>query len=177
MKCLTRAWHQHEGELRGWLRSRLNDSADADDVLQDVFEKAMLQGERFCSIDNARAWLFRVARNTLIDRYKLSREHLELPDDLPADEQPADAVDNLSECIPRILSELAEADREIITLCDLDGMSQQQYAEMKSIAVPAVKSRLQRARQRMRKQIESACQVRRDATGKVCCFVPRPPLK
>lgn len=177
MQCLTQAWHRHEAELRGWLRSRLRDPADADDVLQDVFEKAMLQGKRFCSIENARAWLFRVARNTVIDRYKLSREHLELPDDLPADEQAADAVDNLSECIPRILSEMDASDREIITLCDLDGMSQQQYAEMKGIRLPTAKSRLQRARRRMRKQIEMACQVRRDDTGRVCCFVPRPPLK
>jgi RNA polymerase sigma-70 factor (ECF subfamily) len=55
------AWHRHEAELRGWLRHRLGSAADAEDLLQDVFLKAMRQGERFCAIDNARVWLFEVA--------------------------------------------------------------------------------------------------------------------
>jgi len=66
--------------LRGWLISRLDNAADADDLLQDVFEKAMLQGERFCTVENRRAWLYRVTRNALIDRYRLKRELVELPD-------------------------------------------------------------------------------------------------
>jgi RNA polymerase sigma-70 factor (ECF subfamily) len=177
MKCLMHAWNQHEQSLRAWLHSRLGNTADADDLLQDVFLKAMLQGERFCAIENSRAWLFEVTRNTLIDRYKLKRELCELPDDLQADEQVSETVDRLSECLPRVLSELSAEDREAITCCDLDGMSQQQYAELKGITLAAAKSRVQRARKRMRRQLETACQVRLDAAGKVCCFVPRPPLK
>ena len=74
MKCLIHAWHHHERELHRWLVSRLDNPADAEDMLQDVFEKAMLQGEKFCSLENARAWLFRVARNALIDRYQMQRD-------------------------------------------------------------------------------------------------------
>ncbi len=177
MKCLIHAWHHHEGELRRWLVSRLGNPADAEDLLQDVFEKAMLQGEKFCSLENARAWLFRVARNTLIDRYRVQRDQVELPDDLPLDEAESEAVEELSECLPRVLSELSADDREAITLCDLNGISQQRFADLKGISLPAAKSRIQRARRRLRQTLETNCQVRRDQAGKVCCFVPRPPVK
>jgi RNA polymerase sigma-70 factor, ECF subfamily len=40
---------------------------DAEDLLQNVFLKALRQGRRFCSVENGRAWLFQVARNALAD--------------------------------------------------------------------------------------------------------------
>ncbi|MDX8413792.1 MAG: sigma-70 family RNA polymerase sigma factor [Mariprofundales bacterium] len=163
--------------MRGWLISRMGNTADVDDLLQDVFEKAMLQGERFCSITNARAWLFRVARNMVIDGYRLKRDQVALPDDMPVEQQESEAIDNLSECLLRVLSELSVADREVITRCDLDGMSQQHFADLKGISLPATKSRIQRARLRLRQTLETNCKVRRNDTGNVCCFVPRDPLK
>jgi len=176
MKCLINAWHHHEAELHHWLLSRMQNPADTEDLLQLVFEKAMLQGERFCSVENARAWLFRVARNALIDRYRIQHEQIELPENMAAAENPLAAVDELSQCLPRVLSELSDEDREVITLCDLDGVPQQRYAEMKGVSLAAAKSRIQRARKRMRKRLETGCQVRLDEAGNVCCFVPRPPL-
>jgi len=176
MKCVIHAWHHHEGELRRWLISRLGNPVDAEDLLQDVFEKAMLQGKRFCSVENARAWLFRVARNALIDQYRMQRDQIELPENLAENIQETDPVEDLSECLPRILSELSLEDREVISLCDLNGMPQQEYADLKGVSLPAAKSRIQRARQRMRQRLETGCQVQLNETGSVCCFVPRPPL-
>ncbi|MDP3124290.1 MAG: sigma factor, partial [Thiobacillus sp.] len=64
MNCLMRAWDSHETELRAWLQRRLNNPHDAEDLLQDLFIKALRQDKKFCEISNARAWLFEVARNT-----------------------------------------------------------------------------------------------------------------
>ena len=82
MSCLTHAWTLHEAELRGWARHKLGNTTDAEDLLQDLFLKALRQGEQFCSVQNARAWLFEVARNTLADRLRVARHTVELPDDL-----------------------------------------------------------------------------------------------
>ena len=57
MNCLMKAWHAHEVELRGWLRYKLGNAVDAEDLLQDIFIKAMRQGERFCAIANASSML------------------------------------------------------------------------------------------------------------------------
>lgn len=173
MSCLTNAWDQHERELRGWLRSRLGNPHDAEDMLQDLFLKAMRQDRKFCEIANARAWLFEVARNAMADRLRLKKEEVELPDDLTAEQEDVPAVESLAACLPRALSELSEEDRDAITRCDLEGMTQEDYAHLKGLSLPGAKSRVQRARKRLREHLSQACQVKFDATGKICCFVPR----
>lgn len=110
------SWRQpHEGELKRWLTRRLNDPATAQDVLQDVFIKAMRQGNRFCEIANARAWLFEVSRHALTDHLRRHHDLEALPDDLPEFEtDPPTAVDSLATCLPRVLAELSESDRDAI---------------------------------------------------------------
>lgn len=175
--CITRAWRAHQAELRTFLAHRAGSAADADDLLQEIFLKAMRQGEAFCGLDHPRAWLFQVARNLLVDRLRLTREQVPLPEDLLADPDPASApVDLLSHCLPRVLSELAPEDRDAVTLCDIHGMSQRDYAARFGLSLPAAKSRVQRARLRLRAHMAEVCQVSFDEDGKVCCFVPRPPL-
>ena len=173
MNCLTTAWTTHEPELRGWLRHRIDNPAEADDLIQDLFIKALRQGERFCSVHNARAWLFEVARNTLADRLRVARDTVELPEDLAAPVEDADTVDGLTACLPRVLSELSAGDRDAITQCDLQGVPQADFANARGLSLSAAKSRLQRARQRLKARMTQACQVQLDDTGRVADFVPR----
>ena len=176
--CHNTAWRQHKAELQGFLARRAGSAAETDDLLQDVFLKALLQGKDFCRLDNPRAWLFHVARNLLIDRLRLSREQLPLPEDLTADTLPEFApVDLLSHCLPRVLSEISPEDREAIMLCDMQGMTQNAYARLHGISLSAAKSRVQRARLRLRTRLAEACQVRFDEAGKICCFTPRAALE
>jgi RNA polymerase sigma-70 factor, ECF subfamily len=173
MKCLTTAWTLHAAELRGWLRHRVGNPALADDLLQDLFMKALRQGERFCDLHNARAWLFEVARNLLADHLRVAHHMVELPEDLIAQADDTDTVDTLTACLPRVLSELSPEDREAITLCDLQGMAQADFARDKGLSLSAAKSRIQRARVRLRAQMSQVCQVQVDEDGHVSDFVPR----
>lgn len=176
--CILSAWQHHEAELLGFLRQRLASPDDAEDVLQDVFLKALRQGSLFCQVANPRAWLFQVARHAVIDRHRIAHPSVELPDDLPApaiDSGP-DELDTLAACLPRVLTELAEPDRIAIQLCDIEGLTQQTFADRLGLTLAAAKSRIQRARARLRAQLTDACKVRFDAAGKVCCHTPRPPI-
>lgn len=175
MNCLTTAWSAHASELRAWFRRRLGNPSEADDLVQDLFLKALRQGERFCSVHNARAWLFEVARNTLADHLRVARHSVELPDDLPALVVEVDTVDHLIVCLPRVLLELSADDREAITLCDLQGMAQAEFAASKGLSLSGAKSRVQRARERLRARMSLACQVQLDGAGHVSDFVPRGP--
>ena len=174
MDCLNTAWQAHAPELRHWMRRRLKNPLEVDDLLQDLFLKALRQDERFCSVHNARAWLFEVARNLLADRLRVTRETIELPEDLPAPAPDIDTVDQLTACLPRVLSELSAEDRDAITRCDLQGMSQAEFAVVSGLSLSAAKSRLQRARQRLKTRMTQACQVRLDDAGHVTDFMPRP---
>jgi len=171
--CILRAWNAHESELRNFLRHRAGDAHLADDLLQEVFVKAMQHGKQFCTLSNDRAWLFQVARNALIDHHRLGREVTELPEDIPQPEPLREPIHALSACVARVLSELATEDREIIEQCDLEGMKQKDYAIARGLSLAAVKSRLLRARERMRSRISTACQVRFDEQCRVEGHVPR----
>ena len=173
--CHDRAWQQYQGEILGFLEHRAGNVAEADDLLQEVFLKVLLQGKSFCELDNPRAWLFRVARNLIIDRRRLSqtREPLQpLPDDLSSPPlAEIEPVDLLSHCLPSVLSKLSAKDREAIALCDLQGVSMGDYARQLGLSLPAAKSRLQRARLRLRSHLAKSCRVSYDGAGKLCCFV------
>ncbi|MBI4524138.1 MAG: sigma-70 family RNA polymerase sigma factor [Deltaproteobacteria bacterium] len=174
-ECVLNAWDEHESELWGYLTRRLSDKQVAEDLLQEVFIKALRQGQGFCSLDNPRAWLFQVTRNALLDHWRLEKRTGPLPQDLiqpPNDRRPIDA---LSECLTRVLPELSEDDRAILQQCDIEGVKQQEFAEAHGLSLPAVKSRILRARKRLRECMISKCQIRFDEAGKVCCHVPREP--
>lgn len=178
--CVAAAWHAHESELRGFLRHRLNDAQQADDVLQDVFVKAMREGRRFCELDNPRAWLFQVARNALVDRLRTQHPADPLDEEscgcvAPVAETP-DPVDALAGCVARTLAELAPDDAEVLRACDIDGLTQREFAQRHGLSLPAVKSRLLRARQRLRERLTAACRVSFEPDGRVAGHVPRPPL-
>lgn len=172
--CIAGAWQAHEAELRAYLRHQLADAHLADDLLQDVFLKALRQGRNFCTVGNARAWLFQVARNALVDRARRMRPLDPLPQDLAAPEPDRLApVDELAGCLARCMGELGADDAEILRRCDLEGQTARAFAQDKRISLAAAKSRLLRARERLRVRLTAACQVRFDPGGAVEGHVPR----
>lgn len=178
--CVAAAWDRHHAELQGYLSHRLSDSDIAEDVLHDVFVKAMRQGQGFCALDNPRAWLFQVARNALVDRARTTHATAPLPQgaselSAPQPDLP-EAVDALAVCVGRCLGELNADDAAVLQACDLDGRAVRAFAECQGLTLPAAKSRLLRARQRLRDRLIRACQVHFDADGQVDGHVPRAPL-
>ncbi|MCU7960254.1 MAG: sigma-70 family RNA polymerase sigma factor [gamma proteobacterium symbiont of Bathyaustriella thionipta] len=170
MNCIVKAWKNHEAELRGYLTRRLDDPRLAEDLLQDTFVKALAQGAGFCSLENPRAWLFRVTRNQLVDHLRRQPQLVDLHTELAAHEPEITTLETLSACLPRALSRLQQEDREAISCCDLEGMRQADYAQQKGMALSAAKSRVQRARKRLKQALKTVCKVQFDEQGNVCCF-------
>lgn len=175
--CVLSAWRAHETELRGFIAHRSGDDSAADDLLQDVFIKALRQGSRFCELRQPRAWLFEVARNALIDHARQSRSWQPVDDAWPAPETEApNAVDQLTACIERVLPSLPTDDADVLRACDLQGEPQPAYASRRGLSLPATKSRIQRARQRLRAALVARCGVVLDERDQVCCVRgPTPP--
>jgi RNA polymerase sigma-70 factor, ECF subfamily len=173
MKCITQAWDQYESELRLFLHGRLKDHYVAEDLLHDVFLKAINEGQAFCNLDNTRAWLYRVTRNRLTDYQRTHKPHEMVSDQLPEPDKYSAPLVHLSQCLPAALKSLSSEDREIIELCDLEGLNQAEYARRKDISLAGAKSRIQRARKRLKQELNSACKIIFDEQGKVCCFDPQ----
>jgi len=171
MNCVHHAWNNHQHELRNFLRRQLGDAHWADDLLQDVFVKALADHSTFCQLKNTRAWLYRVAKNRLIDFQRSYKYHAEVSDCYPAETYEPSPLENLSKCLPPILKNLSADDQEIIELCDLEGLHQAKYARLNDLSLVAAKSRIQRARKRLKNRLLTGCQIGFDERGCVCCFV------
>ncbi|MDB1122484.1 sigma-70 family RNA polymerase sigma factor [Vibrio algarum] len=171
--CAIRAWQKYEQPLLQWLFKQTGDKQLVQDILQDVFVKVMNQQATFCDVRNTKAWLFRVAKNLLIDHAR-KRTFQPINSDVEEEEEILAPVDLLAlSCLPRVISELSQADREIITACDLEGVSQQSFANNHGLTLAATKSRIRRAREKLKQNIQLSCQVKLDENQQVCCFTRR----
>lgn len=170
--CVLAAWQAHEGELRHWLIGRLHDPAHAEDVLQDVFVRALREGGHFCRLDSPRAWLYQVARHAVIDQHRLRKSSVPAEESLAQPEVVDRPVDALVTGLAESLDALEPDDRDVLLRCDLEGQTQAAYAAAHRLTLPAVKSRIQRARARLRRHVIERAQVRFDANGRVCCHGP-----
>ncbi len=179
MDCIISAWGLHEAELRGFLTKKLNNSIIAEDILQDTFMRAMEQGTKFCHINNPRAWLFRVAKNLLIDSTRLvkkQKQSLTKNDDylenIEEHYPQINVIETLDVCLPRAILELTIEDQQAIKACDLEGLTQAEYANKAGFSLVAAKSRVQRARKRLKLSLTQLCQINFDASGNICCLDP-----
>jgi RNA polymerase sigma-70 factor (ECF subfamily) len=163
-----KAWEDSESLLYHWLLKQTQSPHETEDIMQEVFLKAMRNSERFCTLNDGKSWLFKVTKNQFIDHW---RRKIEVEDinELEAPASTSPVMVQLQTCLPRILPTLSFDDRHIIESCDLNGMTQSQYASTQGLSLPATKARLRRARLMLKKQLESECQVKQNDSG-VCCF-------
>lgn len=174
--CLIQTWESSLSLLQQWLLKQCGDSELTNDLLQETFIRALNQKQNFCLINNQKAWLFRVAHNLLTDElrrsHKLSAEE-DLLASLPYNTDELRPVDNLAQCLPKALNKLSAQEREIIESCDLRGLKQHDYATLHGLSLPATKSRIQRARSKLKQILHCQCQIKFDEHDKVCCFSPQ----
>ena len=171
--CAEKAWRSHEAELRHYIAKQVSDTHLAEDLIQEAFLRAMVQGAKFCTLDDPRAWLFQVCRNLLVDHWRKHRHLDMLPDDFEstiAEETPPDEpLNDLLDCIEPNLHHLSASDQSIIRACDLAHQTVQQYADEQGLTLTAAKSRLLRARTRLREAMVARCGVQFDEKQIVCC--------
>ncbi|MGR5144159.1 sigma-70 family RNA polymerase sigma factor [Photobacterium sp. DNB23_23_1] len=163
-----KAWDETEAILYSWLLKQTNSQHETEDIIQEVFLKAMSNSKRFCSLTDGKAWLFKMTKNHFIDRLR-KRIALEDIGEHQAAETSLPVMTQLQTCLPRILPKLSDNDRHIIEMCDLNGLTQVEYANAHGLTLPATKARLRRARIELKQRLVKECQVKQDTSG-VCCF-------
>jgi RNA polymerase sigma-70 factor, ECF subfamily len=138
--------------LRRYARALLGDSSEADDLIQDTLERALARLDQWRDGDSPRKWLFSILHNLHVDglRRKSRRPpHVGL-DNLGAD-QSAPAADGVSGCdLDQALQLLTGDQREVVLLVGLEGLSYAETAQVLSVPIGTVMSRLARGRERLR---------------------------
>jgi RNA polymerase sigma-70 factor (ECF subfamily) len=173
---------EHGDRIRRYL-ARLVGTVDAEDLEQDVFEKAQRAIGSFRGDSRALTWLYRVATNVAIDRLRSAArraEHEDVGADAVAEAGASDAVNERSldgevdrtrmrECILRVVDGLPPSQRAVILLGELRGLSDREMADALGISLGAAKIRLHRARRALKAALESACTFERDEVNELAC--------
>jgi RNA polymerase sigma-70 factor, ECF subfamily len=148
----------HAGELYSLARHLCATTSDAEDIVQETYARALGGVGRLAPDSNLRAWLFRILRNCFIDQARRKKIVLEISDDT-VEERPSTEVWD-AQALGQ-LRYLAAADLEralatlpvelrFIVLLDAQGFSEAEIADIARCAAGTVKSRLSRARARLR---------------------------
>jgi RNA polymerase sigma-70 factor (ECF subfamily) len=169
MTTAERLWHDHSRDLRAFLERRAKTAQDADDLLQEIFLRAV----RTPPATPGPAWLYTVARNVLTDYYRRAVHHREttlaiLPD-RAQDEAPETnpAAARAAACTAGMLRHLPAEQAEALRLVDMAQTRQHQAAQAAGVSVSGMKSRVQRGRTRLRALVEACCAIGRDPRGTV----------
>ena len=127
-------WAETLVRLRGFVAARVGDPEIAADITQDVIVRSIASGA-LDRVDNISAWLYRSARNAVIDHYRTRRthdEHIELerwPDPDTPDDLPNDATRELARCLQPMMGRLHPTARDALTRVDLEGQTHRQAAD------------------------------------------------
>jgi RNA polymerase sigma-70 factor (ECF subfamily) len=173
---LDDSWIDTLDRLHAFVAARVDDRELAADITQDVIVRSIASGalER---VENPAAWLYRSARNAVIDHYRTRRQHttLEGLDAWPeqdVDDVPNDATRELSRCLQPMLDQLPATARDALVRVDVDGQTQLRAARELGLSLSGMKSRVQRARRDLKDLLEQCCAVDVDRRGAIADFQP-----
>jgi len=171
-QLISQAMARDEPRLRNFIRKHVADTGDAEDILQEVFYELLEAYRLMKPVEHVTAWLFRVARNRMIDLFRKNRpdslndpvssaeggDTLLLEDLLPSAEAGPDALyarNLLLEALEDAIEELPEAQREVFVAHELTGLSFKEISAETGVSVATLLSRKHYAVLHLRRRLQS----------------------
>ncbi|HYC60277.1 MAG TPA: sigma-70 family RNA polymerase sigma factor [Thermoanaerobaculia bacterium] len=155
------AWHDLGERLRVYVARRV-DPGDADDIVQSVMVK-LLERRAEIGSESVRAWLFAVTRNAVAEYYRQRRPTTDVDAiDLvvrDANDSADRTIGTLSDCLEPVLRMLPESDADVLRRVDLEGEMQTELAASLGVPLSTLKSRVQRARTKLRAAFDACCAI------------------
>jgi RNA polymerase sigma-70 factor, ECF subfamily len=172
-----RVWETFHAPLQQFIRLRVSDDATAEDLLQDVFLNIHQHVDTLRDVKKLESWIYQVTRNAIIDYYRSIRttttlevpEALQLAEDLPDE----DVISELFPSVRAMVMSLPAQDRQALILTGYQGLTQKELAERLGLSLSGAKSRVQRARAKLKQQLLACCHFELDRRGHVIDYQPR----
>jgi RNA polymerase sigma-70 factor (ECF subfamily) len=182
-------WQLVHDSLHAFIAKRVNDEAQVEDILQEVFLRVHRQIGSLRDPRRVVSWVYQVTRNAIIDYYRKPGREGEFPAGLGSDmeglgmtrmvsdhnhQSNADEIRaELAGCLRPMIERLAKDYRDAITLVELNGLTQQAAAKQMGISLSGMKSRVQRGRTQLKQRLDECCVIELDRRGGVREFEVR----
>lgn len=166
---ISEAFAREATRLGRFIRGRVSDVGVAEDILQDVFSEFIESERQVLPIEQAGAWLFRVARNRITDWFRRKKPETRAPesgnegetaweDALPSPDASPDelyARERILQEVADALQDLPEGQRATFIAHELDGLSFREIAELTGESVNTLLSRKHAAVASLRKRLRA----------------------
>lgn len=174
-QALVTAYLDLRDGLLASIRRQISDPQLAEDLLHDVFGKAVRAMREGRAPGNLVGWLHQVVRTTIVDHFRARRPDVPLMEyELAAQEPPDEAAfQALATCLTPLAATLPPLYRDALDAADFQGHRLAAIADAEGVTVSAIKSRVSRARGLLRQRVLTCCAVLLDATGYVEDFQVR----
>ena len=180
--AVTAVWQQVHAGLRAFIARRVADEAEIDDIVQEVFLRVHRRLDSLKDPQKIVSWIYQITRHTIIDHYRSMRRRREIPAglagdvadrvpvSLPRTDEPGRLRTELAACLRPMLDRLSKDYRDAVTLVELEGLTQQAAATRIGLSLSAIKSRVQRGRQQLKRMLNECCLIQLDRRGGVADY-------
>ena len=170
---LEQVWAEYQQALKSFLHSKVNNTADVDDLLQEILIKTYQNLDKVQDASSVKSWLFQLANHTIIDFYRKNARQ-QRDSQIDAEDLWFTDLDHNSEfkqklslCIEPFIQALPEQSSSLLLAVDIKGQSQKEIAEAQNISYSTVKSRVQKSRGDLKNLFEECCNLSLDQQGNV----------
>lgn len=157
-------WDTYADDIRRFILSKVKNAIITEDILQDTFIKVHTKLHTLKDEEKIKPWLFSIARYTLLDHFKKSKQVF-TSEDLEWETEPIPKAHSEHDCLRGILKSLPKKYRDPLFLSDIKGMKQQEVANQLNLSLPTVKSQIQRARKQIAQGFMDCCGFKMNNDG------------
>jgi RNA polymerase sigma-70 factor (ECF subfamily) len=163
-----KVWEEFNAGLKHFIMKRVPDESSAEDILQDVFLKIHTHIDTLRGSDKLQSWIYQIARNAITDFYRAHKPTPDIPEMPHIPEDPFDdVVSDLLPYVKELVDSLPPDYRQALILTEYEGLTQRELAEKLRISVSGAKSRVQRAREKVKFMLLRCCHFEFDQLGRI----------
>lgn len=157
-------WMKTQPQLLSFIYKKVKDKSLAEDIVQDVFLKVDAHISSLKEPTKMTAWIYQITRHMITDHFRNQSKPIGNID--PGRESNDQNYNEcVAYCLKEMLQQLPSKYREVIELTEFENLSQIELAERLQISYSGAKSRVQRARQILRKKMDDTYHISVDAYG------------
>jgi len=168
-------WQEFNTKLKQFILKYIPEQQSAEDILQDVFVKIHTHIETLRDRRKLQSWIYQITRNAIYDYYRDRKPITGISEILDLSEEPADndvermlaaSIKEMIDCLPSVY-------RQALILTEYEGLTQKELADQLGLSFSGAKSRVQRAREKLKEMLLACCHLEFDRRGRIIDYYPR----
>jgi len=162
-------WEEYHQALKSYIKTKVPTEQDAEDILQETFIKIYNNIEKLMDDSKLKPWVYSITRNTIVDYYRARHkiESVQFSEALITEDTASSFNKDIANCLKTMITTLPDNYKQAIILTEFKNFTQKELSEQAGITISGAKSRVQRARYKLKKRLLDCCNFEFDRLGNI----------